>query len=226
MALYSPTTTYSLNELFATAALDTHNTDRGLHGVVPLVWNETLFQYAAWRADTYECHGQGEGANLTHLGTNPYGENLAIGYTPIAEGSVGAWYNEILMYNFLDPGFEEATGHFTQMIWNATRRLGCAYKYCNPYWGTYVVCVYDPPGNVVGGDFFQQNVPPPLSELWSVPSASVTATPASTVVVEALTTVRVTRTAGRSTSSSLSSGGGVLLGVSWGVFAVVINALV
>jgi len=50
------------------------------------------------------------------------------------------------------------TGHFTAMVWKATRRLGCAKGNCpgQNLW----VCQYDPPGNMMGA--FPQNVPPPL----------------------------------------------------------------
>lgn len=55
-------------------------------------------------------------------------------------------------------GFSMGTGHFTAMVWKATRRLGCAKGNCpgQNLW----VCQYDPPGNMMGA--FPQNVPPPL----------------------------------------------------------------
>ena len=55
------------------------------------------------------------------------------------------------------------TGHFTAMVWKATRRLGCAKGNCpgQNLW----VCQYDPPGNMMGA--FPQNVPPPL---WALPA--------------------------------------------------------
>jgi pathogenesis-related protein 1 len=47
-------------------------------------------------------------------------------------------------------------GHYTQVVWRHTRRVGCAVASCtggSPFrandW-TLVVCNYDPPGNVVG----------------------------------------------------------------------------
>jgi hypothetical protein len=42
------------------------------------------------------------------------GENLASGYQSWAE-VVGAWYNEQSEYSYANPGFSEATGHFTQV---------------------------------------------------------------------------------------------------------------
>lgn len=39
--------------------------------------------------------------------------------------AVEEWYNEIKMYNYKKPGFNAKTGHFTQMIWKATTKVGC-----------------------------------------------------------------------------------------------------
>lgn len=78
------------------------------------------------------------------------------------------------MYDFRKPtGYTEATGHFTQLVWKATRQMGCARVDCgydpeedddnsDRAKGWYVVCEYDPPGNVVGYNnrFFKENVEP------------------------------------------------------------------
>lgn len=45
-----------------------------------------------------------------------------------------------------------ATGHFTQVVWKATKRLGCGQA------GKFVVCNYYPAGNVQGQ--FRDNVAP------------------------------------------------------------------
>ncbi|KAG7831973.1 hypothetical protein KL920_000308 [Ogataea angusta] len=126
---------------FQEAILKEHNDKRALHGVDALTWDDTLAQYAQNYADEYDCSGV-----LTHSG-GKYGENLALGYT--TTGTVDAWYDEGENYNYGSSC--SVYDHFTQVIWKSTTKVGCGYKHCNDYWGTYIVCSYDPAGNVIGG---------------------------------------------------------------------------
>ena len=69
------------------------------------------------------------------------------------------WYNEVSQYNFNNPGFNSATGHFTQIVWVGTTKLGCglAISRTNKVYG---ICNYSPPGNYIGADNFRKNVLP------------------------------------------------------------------
>ncbi|GAV27995.1 hypothetical protein PMKS-001463 [Pichia membranifaciens] len=125
---------------FASQILAEHNAKRALHGVSNLSWDDTLASYAQNYADSYDCSG-----TLTHSG-GQYGENLALGYT--TTGSVDAWYSEGNGYNY-GSGCS-VYDHFTQVIWESTTKVGCGFKQCDSYWGTYIICSYDPAGNFVG----------------------------------------------------------------------------
>jgi hypothetical protein len=91
-----------------------------------------------------------------------HGENLALGYnTPRSVCS--AWgASERAGYSYSpSSGFTSATGHFTQMVWRDTERVGCAEVYCPAMAGTsvtglFIVCHYEPPGNMLGR--FEGNV--------------------------------------------------------------------
>ncbi|EDO16084.1 hypothetical protein Kpol_1016p27 [Vanderwaltozyma polyspora DSM 70294] len=134
---------------FANTILNAHNAKRALHqDTNSLSWSDDLASYAQNYANNYDCSG-----NLVHSG-GAYGENLALGYS--ASGAVDVWYDEISGYDFSNPGYSPATGHFTQLVWKSSTQIGCGIKNCNNEWGNYVICSYNPAGNFIGE--FAQNV--------------------------------------------------------------------
>ena len=77
-------------------------------------------------------------------------------------------------YDFNNPGWNTATGHFTALVWRSTAKLGCAINAaCS--WPTYV-CQYQAPGNVIGLDWSQQVKPAVATP--SSPSPAVKPSPA------------------------------------------------
>lgn len=61
-----------------------------------------------------------------------------------------------MKYNLKKPGFDEETGHFTQLVWANTTSVGCGRTACegdddddDKLRGVYVVCEYWPKGNVI-----------------------------------------------------------------------------
>lgn len=133
--------------------VDGHNDKRSKHqSTGSLEWDDDLANYAQNYADKYDCSG-----NLVHS-NGPYGENLAVGYDD--QGTIDAWYNEIAKYSYSDPVFSEATGHFTQLIWKSSTKVGCGSKQCGGSVGKYIICNYNPAGNFIGE--FSENVLPTL----------------------------------------------------------------
>lgn len=125
---------------FAKSILDAHNEKRAEHSAGKLSWKKELFDYAQAYADKYDCSG-----SLVHSG-GKYGENLACGYKTGVK-ALEAWYSEGDNYDYSSYPLD----HFTQVIWKDTTELGCAYKDCSSKnWGKYVICSYNPAGNVVG----------------------------------------------------------------------------
>ena len=113
-----------------------------------------------------------------------YGENLSWSSPP--PGRTGAkvvddWYCEIEVYDFNNPTFgnggvtrgcsgadnpNKVVGHFTQVVWKATTKLGCAQNTCSISGTQHVLwaCEYDPPGNfnVNQPGVLAANVPKPV----------------------------------------------------------------
>ncbi len=140
---------------FQQDSLSLHNNFRAKHEAAGLEWDSTLAEYALKHAS--QCifeHSHG-----------PYGENLAAGYRT-TEAAITAWYSEESLYSYTNPQFSKATGHFTQLVWKSTRKVGCAIVPCKGLHGTpgnYVVCEYSPAGNIINPGYFSKNVSPPAA---------------------------------------------------------------
>ena len=162
-----------------------HNRLRAMHGVPALTWDTALASNAqAWvngchtdkdaNDNVFFCHQKDCGPG------DPYGENLSFHYgdppqTPA--GVVDGWYCEINVYDFDNPVLtggvmfgcapadnpNKVDGHFTQVVWRDSAKLGCAKNTCSlggnsgPLWA----CEYAPPGNFNAGNpgVLQHEVP-------------------------------------------------------------------
>lgn len=138
-----------LSELLAS-----HNSDRRQVGVPPLAWDPLLAQGAQGYAN--------ELARLNLLRHSPkasrrgIGENLWMGTRDYFRPArmVGSWSSERSM--FLPGRFPAVSrtgnwadvGHYTQMIWPRTQRVGCAIA--KSVSSDVLVCRYWPSGNVDG----------------------------------------------------------------------------
>lgn len=125
-----------------------HNTYRARHCVPPMKWSAALADSA--RVWARKC-------TFSHEGTGQ-GENLAWGTALSGKSAVDLWYGEISKYNFAAPGFSMTTGHFTQVVWRSSQRLGCVVAVCGGQ--NFWVCRYSPVGNSSNAGQFAQNVPP------------------------------------------------------------------
>lgn len=133
-------------------ALAAHNKWRALHQAPKLSWDRELQRYA----ENYASHCVFKHSNP------PSGENLAAGY-PTITAAINAWYAEGEQYSYWHPAYSTATGHFTQLVWVGTQKLGCANVACmgkNGTPGNYLVCEYSPPGNITNPGYFRKNVLP------------------------------------------------------------------
>lgn len=174
------------------AICNEHNVERAKHGVAALDWSADLAKNAqAWvnachtsrnsNGDEFFCHQNSTSGCGTDASYH-YGENLSFGY-PSRSGkdAVDEWYCEINAYDFDNPAVrggvtfgcdnnpDKVTGHFTQVVWRDTKRMGCARNTCSlgGNTGTLWACEYDPPGNFNANQsgVLNQNVPRPLQGL-------------------------------------------------------------
>ncbi len=69
-----------------------------------------------------------------------------------ADKPVNDWASEKAYYDYANNSCEsgKACGHYTQVVWNTSTKVGCAYAICEDSHDQVWVCQYQPAGNVVG----------------------------------------------------------------------------
>jgi pathogenesis-related protein 1 len=145
----------------AQAWLDTHNAVRRSPQPPPpaplptLTWSAAAAQVAqAWADGCNYQHNAGRGSR---------GENIAATAPPNVRDLafiVGKWAEEVQDYDYASNTCARGKecGHYTQIVWRDTLRVGCARRTCQanspfgpsaPSWDFWV-CDYEPAGNFVG----------------------------------------------------------------------------
>jgi pathogenesis-related protein 1 len=116
--------------------------------IPPLAWSSAVAKVAQAYAD--KCVFQHSGGS--------YGENLYAntgGANP--DKVVSSWVSEVADYDYATNSCSAKCGHYTQVVWADSTKLGCGVANCttnSPFgssatWQLWV-CNYDPPGNWVG----------------------------------------------------------------------------
>lgn len=125
-----------------------HNEYRRALGIPDLVWDEKIAAYAQDWANQL----QRRNCTMVHRNSNKYGENLAwaSGKALSTYEVVKMWYDEVHDYDYKTNSCRRGRvcGHYTQVVWRDSKRLGCGMAKCgnSEVW----VCNYDPPGNWIG----------------------------------------------------------------------------
>lgn len=145
------------DEQFLDDMIQEHNKLRSIHLSPPLKKNRNMSLQAKALAIQLAAE-----ANLRHSGkaSRPdQGENLAMGCTSSGPGitakdAAKEWYDEVCSHNFFNQAYQDKSGHFSQLVWNATRELGVG-KAMGTKFGmncTFIVARYRPLGNI-GSEF-------------------------------------------------------------------------
>ncbi len=131
-----------------------HNQLRAAAGVQPLYWDSGLAAAAdAYAVELAQTGRWQHSPSATRFGQ---GENLWMGTRGAftVDQMLGSWASEGRMFR---PGrFPQVSrtgnwaevGHYTQMIWRESARVGCAVRSSRRF--DYLVCRYSPAGNVMG----------------------------------------------------------------------------
>jgi hypothetical protein len=153
-AVATSTMTIPPASMFGMRVVMLHNQVRSTAGVGPIMWDRSL----AAAADAY-AHQLANGGSWGHSPNSSrdgQGENLWMGTRGAfsVDQMVGAWASERSMFRrgafpqVSRTGSWHDVGHYTQMIWPRSTRVGCAIRSSRR--NDYLVCRYSPGGNVMG----------------------------------------------------------------------------
>ncbi len=145
---------------FPARVLAAHNAERAAAGVSPLTWDPQLGVEAAKYAVQLALSRRFAHSMPASRGAT--GENLWMGTRGAygAEAMVAGWASEKRLFTpgvfpaVSRNGNWEQVGHYTQMVWPGTQRVGCALASSGGE--DYLVCRYFPAGNVIGHSLLAQ----------------------------------------------------------------------
>ncbi|XP_055332473.1 cysteine-rich secretory protein 2-like [Paramacrobiotus metropolitanus] len=136
--------------------VDLHNALRRKNpstGSFELSWDSEAAQKAAdWAALCHFWHPNSTTDQPLYRKTSKYdlGQNLySTSGGPVNwQSATDNWYSEIADFIYGQPpkNSKAAVGHYTQIVWNTTFVVGCAYKDCGSF--KFYVCNYGPAGNI------------------------------------------------------------------------------
>jgi pathogenesis-related protein 1 len=132
-----------------------HNNARAKVGVAPLAWDPQLAAIAqAWVQQCIDTDGNGlvdHNANRSQGYSTYVGENIyASTGTATGPDAVADWVSEGQYYDYASNtcAAGQICGHYTQVVWAATQKLGCVLYDCKSLqFSSTIVCDYGPGGN-------------------------------------------------------------------------------
>jgi len=139
-----------------------HNKYRKVHGKVgDIKHNKDISVLAQSWAEKLAADGRLAHSNARYKGEE-LGENVASKWSSggsdyTAEDLVNQWYSENSKYDWGGGNFQQVTGHFSQVVWKASKEVGIG-KAFGKDGRVFVVANYHPAGNILGQ--FRENVFP------------------------------------------------------------------
>ncbi|KAL4588594.1 hypothetical protein LXL04_001486 [Taraxacum kok-saghyz] len=122
-----------------------HSCIRKAYGLEPLCWDRKLAEVAQdWANQRKDCQ-------MIHNNCS-YGENMAMGPNLSGLWATQMWIDEKRDYDYDKNEClnGKMCGHYTQVVWANSKKIGCGRVQCDNGHSYIIVCNYDPPGNYVG----------------------------------------------------------------------------
>ncbi|XP_063994833.1 venom allergen 5-like [Diachasmimorpha longicaudata] len=122
--------------------------------IPPLSWDEELAVVAQrWANQCHFGHDSCRNVERFRVGQNVAYEEWSGSYNTKLSTLVNNWYDEVEQFDRrIIPSYQyfSATGHYTQMVWGKTTKVGCGVirHPHNGMFRTYLVCNYADRGNI------------------------------------------------------------------------------
>jgi len=131
--------------------------------MLEMVWDDEVAAKAQARANDCVFDHDDDNNRVTSKFTGYVGQNLDVEYNSAKLKSIDIasmvkdWYDEVKLLNgaaapVSNYQWNDATGHYTQMIWGNSYALGCGFKVYKDqgYYSYQLTCNYGPGGNTIG----------------------------------------------------------------------------
>ncbi len=144
-----------------------------------LQWDNNLADFAKNYAEELRQlnhHNAIEDTKLVHSSSNsrralpgwkpkPVGENLGYqmnsrwrntinhaNFSQAIRQTINAWCDEVKYYDYAKNSCQsgQMCGHYTQIVWRATTRIGCGVAITDDGMEYFISCNYGPAGNIIG----------------------------------------------------------------------------
>ncbi|KAM9229881.1 glioma pathogenesis-related protein 1 [Dugong dugon] len=123
-----------------------------------MTWDTKLAQIAkAWaKTCQFKHNEQLKQPHKLHPNFTSLGENIWTGSVSIfsVSSAITNWYSEIKYYDFKTQKCQKVCGHYTQVVWANSYKVGCAVQFCPKVSGfetlsagAHFICNYGPAGN-------------------------------------------------------------------------------
>lgn len=133
-----------------------------------LVWDDELARVAQRHAD--QCVFEHECPDCRRVDRFGVGQNLFISFQSNLDlrvqwnRAILSWYNEVQDFSnsSIQPfQFTLQTGHYTQMLWWDTSRIGCGFTMFleDGWWKKLYTCNYGPAGNIIFSQMYLRGAP-------------------------------------------------------------------
>ncbi|KAJ7329840.1 hypothetical protein JRQ81_016014 [Phrynocephalus forsythii] len=134
------------------------NVDPSASNMLQMTWDPALAKTArAWAKKCQFAHNiHLKTPQKVHPYFTPVGENIWTGSVSLfsVKAALSSWYNEVHDYNYESQACAKVCGHYTQVVWATSYKVGCAVQFCPRVSGferlsngAHFICNYGPAGN-------------------------------------------------------------------------------